>query len=126
VKSVESRALSAVVFLRREQRLQLTAEGLPTRVLVMAATVMGKDRQGYRPESGEARKRLFFLRSCWPLLLLDGFQGANGDDDVSGLGLLATGDRNSGRPWFWFIGRRGGRRLCSCSAWIELGRRVGR
>jgi hypothetical protein len=35
---------------------------------------------------------LFFLRSCWPQFLLDGFQGADGGEDVAGFGLFAAGD----------------------------------
>jgi hypothetical protein len=83
----------------------------------MAANRIGKNRQGYRPEASEAGKGLFFLRSCGPLLLLDGFQGADGSDDVARLGLLATGDRGrwAGLPFFlWFVGWR--KRLV-CWSW---------
>src|SRR6266851_3510565 len=78
VKSVESRALGAVVFLRRQQRLEFFPDCLPAGVLVTSANRIGKDRQGDRPEAGEAGKCLFFLRSCVSLLLLDGLEGADG------------------------------------------------
>ncbi len=111
VKSVEGRALGAVILLCREQRLQLLAEGLPTRVLVLAATGMGKDGERHRPEAGEAGKGLFFFESGKPLVALDGFERADGGEDVAGLGLFSTRsgrgrgrkagrpDRRAGQPW---------------------------
>ncbi len=72
VEGVEGRALGAVVFRGREQCLQFLAEGLPAGVLVAAGDRIGEDRQGDRPEAGEAGKYLFFLRSGGPLFLLDG------------------------------------------------------
>ena len=96
VEGVEGGALGAVVFLGREQRFQLLAEGLPAGILVAAGDRIGEDRQGDRPEAGEAGERLLLLRCGGPLLLLDGLQRADGGDDVAGLGFLAAGD---GRRW---------------------------
>jgi hypothetical protein len=97
VKGVEGRALGAVVFLGREQRLEFFAQGLPAGVLVLTVDGIGKDRQGYRPEAGEPGQRLFLLGCCRSLPLLDGFQGADGGEDVAGLGLFAAGNRCDGR-----------------------------
>ena len=96
VEGVEGGALGAVVFLGREQRFQLLAEGLPAGVLVAAGDRVGEDRQGDRPEAGEAGERLLLLRRGGPLLLLDGLQGADGGEDVAGLGFLAAGDGSRG------------------------------
>jgi hypothetical protein len=93
VKSVESRALSAVVLLRRQQRFQLVADGLPACVLVFAGDGIGKDGKGDWPEASEAGKRLFFLGCCRPLFVLDGLQRADRGNDVAGLAFLSAGDR---------------------------------
>ena len=93
VEGVEGGALGAVVFLRREQRLQLLAERLPAGILVSAGDRIGEDRQGDRAEAGEAGERLPFLRRGRPLLLLDALQRADGGEDVAGLGFLAAGDK---------------------------------
>jgi hypothetical protein len=104
VKSVESRALSGVVFLRRQQRLEFFPDCLPAGILETAANRIGKDREGNRPEAGEAGKYLFFLRSCDPLILLDGLEGADGGEDVAGFGLFATGDGSRSRSrFFWRV-----------------------
>ena len=78
----------------RQQRLQLLAEGLPAGILVAAGDRVGEDRQGDRPEAGEAGERLLLLRGGGPLLLLDGLEGADGGEDVAGLGFFAAGDGN--------------------------------
>ena len=62
VEGVEGGALGAVVFLGRKQRLQLLAEGLPAGVLVAAGDRIGKNREGDRPEAGEAGECLLFFR----------------------------------------------------------------
>jgi hypothetical protein len=77
--------------------LQLLAEHLPAGILVLAAAVMGKDGQGDRPEAGEAGEQLLFVGSGRAMLLLDGFQGADGGEDVAGLGLFAAGERSQRR-----------------------------
>jgi hypothetical protein len=91
IEGVEGRALGAVVLLASEQRFQFFAKGLPT-VLKLAGDRIGKNREGYRPETGEAAKYLFFLGSRGPLLPFDGRQRADGRDDVASLALLAAGD----------------------------------
>ena len=63
VEGVEGRALGAVVFGWREQRLQFLAERLPAGVLVFAGDRIGKDREGDRTKAGEAGEDLFFFRS---------------------------------------------------------------
>src|SRR5262249_8932824 len=117
VKSVESRALSAVVFLWRQQRLQLIAQGLPAGVLEMATDRIGEYRQGYRPEAGEPGKLLFFLTCCRSLLLLNGLESADGGEDVPGLGLFAAGYGCAGRGVF----RRGGVRIRRSSDFSRRG-----
>ena len=92
VEGVEGGALGAVVFLGRQQRLQLLAEGLPAGILVAAGDRVGENREGDRPEAGEAGERLLLLGRGGPLLLLDAFQGADGGEDVAGLGFFAAGD----------------------------------
>ena len=74
IEGVEGGAFGAVVFLGRKQRFQLLADGLPAGILVTAGDRIGENRQGHRPEAGEAGERLFFLGGGGPLLLLDGFQ----------------------------------------------------
>ena len=54
--------------------LQLLAQGLPAGILVAAGDRIGEDREGDRPEAGEAGERLLFLRRGGPLLLLDVFE----------------------------------------------------
>ena len=93
VEGVEGGAFGAVVFVGRQQRLQFLAQGLPAGILVAAGDRIGEDRQGDRPEAGEAGERLFLLRRGGPLFFLDLLQGADGGDDVAGLGLFAAGDR---------------------------------
>ena len=66
VEGVEGGALGAVVFLRREQRLQLFAEGLPAGVLVAAGDRIGEYRQGHRTEAAEAGKNPHFLQRRRP------------------------------------------------------------
>ena len=97
VEGVEGGAFGAVVFLGREQRLQLLAEGLPAGILVAAGDRIGENRQGDRPEAGEAGERLLLLRRGGPLLLLDGLEGADGGDDVAGFGFFAAGDGDGER-----------------------------
>jgi len=36
---------------------------------------------------------LLLFSGGWPLLLLDGFEGADGGEDVAGFSLFAAGDR---------------------------------
>ena len=76
--------------------LQFLADGLPAGILVAAGDRIGENRQGDRPEAGEAGENLLFFRRGGPLFLLDGFEGADGGDDVAGLGLLAAGDDGLG------------------------------
>ena len=98
VEGVEGGALGAVVFLGREQRFQLVAEGLPAGVLVAAGDRVGEDRQGDRPRSRRSgRASAAPPAVAGPLLLLDGLQGADGGEDVAGLGLLAAGDARGRR-----------------------------
>ena len=54
VEGVEGGAFGRVVFLGREQRFQLLAEGLPAGVLVAAGDRVGEERQGHGPEAAEA------------------------------------------------------------------------
>ena len=98
VEGVEGGALGAGVFLGREQRLQLLAEGLPGGVLVAAGDRVGEDRQGDGAESAEAGQRLPLLWRGGPLFLLDALEGADGGEDVAGFRLLAAGDRRA-LPW---------------------------
>jgi hypothetical protein len=77
-------------------------------------------------------KRLFFLGGCLPLLLLDGLEGADGGEDVAGLGFFATGDGLGGGGWLFrrvigtgvfflnAVDRRGRRRILAgggCLCW---------
>ena len=73
--------------------LQLLAEGLPAGVLVAAGDRVGKEREGDGPEAAEAGEGLPLVRRGGPLLLLDALEGADGGEDVAGLGLLAAGER---------------------------------
>jgi hypothetical protein len=66
---------------------------LPAGVLVTAGDRIGENRQGDRPEAGEAGQCLFFFRRRQPLFLLDGLEGADGGDYVAGFGFFAAGDR---------------------------------
>jgi hypothetical protein len=91
VKGVEGGALGAVVFVGRQQRLQLVAEDLPAGVLVRASHRIGEDRQSHRPESAEAGEDAPLALGGGAVIVLEGFQSADGGDDVSGLGLLAGG-----------------------------------
>ena len=92
VEGIEGGAFGAVVFLGRQQRLQFFAEGLPAGVLVAAGDRVGEDRQGDRPEAGEAGERLPLLRGGGPLVLLDGLESADGGEDVACLCFFAAGD----------------------------------
>jgi hypothetical protein len=69
---------------------------LPAGVLVAARSRVGKNRQGDRPEAGEAGERLLFLGCGVPPLFLNAFDGADGGDNVAGLRLFAAGDQASG------------------------------
>jgi len=93
IESVERGAFGAVVFLGRQERLQFLAGGLPAGVLILAAERIGKDGQGDCPEAAEAGERLLLFSGGWPLLLLDGFEDADGGEDVAGFALFAAGDR---------------------------------
>src|SRR5579884_1168227 len=128
VKGVEGRALGAVVFLDRQQGLEFFAQGLPAAVLVLAVDGIGKDRQGHRPEAGEASERLFLLGCCRSLLRLNGFQGADGGENIAGLGLLAAGNGHDGRRMLRMGGVRFrtiallSRRRCLWRySWLRLG-----
>jgi len=92
VKSVERRALGAVVFRWRKQSLEFLAERLPAGVLVFVGDRIGEDREGYWPETGEACEYLLLLGSREPLFLLDGLYRSDGGDDVACLSLFAAGD----------------------------------
>jgi hypothetical protein len=92
VESVEGGALGTVVFRWRQQRFQLLAEVLPAGILVTAGDRIGEYGEGNRPEAGEAGERLLFLRCGGPLLVLDVLDGADGGEDVTGLGFFAAGD----------------------------------
>ena len=83
----------------RKQRFQLLAEGLPAGILVAAGDRIGENRQGDRPEAGEAGERLFLLRRGRPLFLLDGLEGADGGEDVAGFGFFAAGDGTGDGGW---------------------------
>ena len=90
IEGVERGAFGAVVFLRRQQRFQFLTQCLPARILVGALHRIGEYREGDRAEAGKTGEHLFFLASCQALFLLDGFQRADGGDDVAGLGFLAA------------------------------------
>ena len=72
VEGVEGGPLGAVIFLGRQQRLQLLADGLPAGVLVIAGDRIGEDRQGDGSEAGETGEYLLLVGRCGPLFLLDG------------------------------------------------------
>ena len=92
VEGVEGGALGAVVFLGREQRLQFLAEGLPAGVLVRPVTGSGKIERATGPKPAKRASVCFSSGGGGPLLLLDGLEGADGGEDVAGLGFFAAGD----------------------------------
>ncbi len=99
VEGVEGGAFGAIVFLRREQRLQFLAESLPAGILVAAGDRIGEDRQGDWPEPREAGEDVLLLRGGRSLLGLDPLDSADGGENVAGLGFFAAGDgRRGGRP----------------------------
>src|SRR5262249_13091232 len=102
VEGVEGGAAGAVVFFSGPQCLPLFAECLPARVLVASLGWIREKREGNRTETAKAGERFLFFGSRRPLLLLDGFQRADGGEDVAGLRFFPAGDR--GRGWF----------LCRC------------
>jgi hypothetical protein len=65
---------------------------LPAGILVFSRYRIGENREGDRPEAGEAGKRLLLLSRGGPLFLLDVLDGADGGDDVACLGFFATCD----------------------------------
>ena len=89
---VEGGAFGRVVFLGREQGFQLVAEGLPAGVLVAAGDRIGEERQGHGPEAAEAGEGLPLVGGGGRCSRSIGLQGADGGDDVAGLGFLAAGD----------------------------------
>src|SRR6266568_1472163 len=68
-------------------------DGLPASILVGAGDGVGKDRQRYRAEAGEADERLSLPVRSRAILLLDQFEHADGRNDVSRLGTLPGGER---------------------------------
>jgi hypothetical protein len=98
VEGVERGALGAVVFFTREQRLELLANFLPAGILVAAGGGVGKNRESDGSEAREAGEGLFLFRRDGPLFFLQSFQGADGGEDVAGLGFFAAGD---GSGWRW-------------------------
>ncbi len=87
----ERRPLGRIVLLFGEQGFELVAEGLPA-VLVAAGDRVGEQRQRHRPEAAEAGERIPFLVGRRAVLPLDVLQGADGGEEVAGLGLLAGGE----------------------------------
>jgi len=77
--------------------LQLNAQGLPAGILVIPGYRVGEYRQSHRAEAAETCEKLLFVRSGGTFLLLKGFQGADGGEDVAGFGLLAAGKKGSVR-----------------------------
>ena len=96
------RPLGALVFLGRQERFQLLANGLPA-VLETAGDRIGEDGYGDRAEAAEPGKYVPFIGSGPPMLGFQGFQRADGREDVAGLGLLAgRGEKRrevAGRRW---------------------------
>jgi hypothetical protein len=88
VESVEGGALGGGVLVIGEQREQFLADGLPGRILVAAGGGVREYRQGDRPKPAEAGESQLLLGRGGPPFLLDAFQGADGGDDVAGLGFL--------------------------------------
>ena len=78
-------------------------------ILVAAGDRVGEDREGDRPEAGEAGKRLPLLGRGGPLLLLDALEGADGGEDVAGFRFFAAG--NDGRCVWRAVFRTGGGRI---------------
>ena len=70
---------------------------MPARILVAAGDRIGKERQCYRTETGEASENLLLFFGGRPLFALDRFERADGRQDVSGLGFFASGDRDDVR-----------------------------
>jgi hypothetical protein len=111
---------------------------LPAGILVTPGNGVWENRQGDRPEAGEAGERLLFFGCGGPLLFLDVLYGAYGGEDVAGLGLFAAGercrlrlsglcwcsDRTSGNVGETFRGSRGSvpARRVRCGA-VDYGRR---
>ena len=84
---------------------QFLAEGLPAGILVAAGDRIGEDRQGDRPEAGEAGEDLLFLGRGRPLLLLDGLERADGGEMSRALAFSPLGDAAWGAGWVrWPVG----------------------
>ena len=81
----EGRSLRRVVFLGRQEGLQLLADGLPA-WFVLPGLPIREDRQGDRAETPEPGKYVPFIGSGPPVLVFEGFQRAYGREDVAGLG----------------------------------------
>jgi hypothetical protein len=132
VKSVEGRALRALVLLRLEQRLQRFSQIPPAGVFVTAADRIGENRQSDRSEPRKARKRVFLLFISGPLLGLDALQRPDGRNDVAGFRLFPAGDlgRRPGRFLFGAIARgvtcrNWNRRAVRRGIWLRRFRKCG-
>ena len=85
-------ALGAGIVLRRQEGLEFFPKLLPARIGIVAGDRVREYPQSHRAEAREAQENLALLRGSRTPCLIEGLEGADGGENVTGLGLVPTAD----------------------------------